>query len=113
MKSTKDITQLVEETFQSIDGMQRAAAPHFLYTRIQCAMEKEPVSFFNRIVMILSKPVVAIVCFIIILTINSFVVIQQEKMISSTNNEEQLISQEYSVSVETEENLITLNEDQP
>lgn len=113
MKASKEITQIVEHTLDSLDGIQRAIAPPFLYTRIESALESKSVSVFQRMAIFISKPAVAIASFALLLCINSILILQQEKRSTYTNNYEQLISQEYSITEGAEENLLTLNEEQP
>ena len=38
---SKNLHQKIEESLSSLDGVQRAAAPDFFYTRLNARMEKE------------------------------------------------------------------------
>jgi hypothetical protein len=85
----------------SLDGMQRAQAPAFLYTRLQARMEKEfdqggPLGRW------LTKPVLALTIAAIILIINATTVIkmwEQNTSASSISESGQVVAADYPGSV--------------
>jgi hypothetical protein len=73
--SNKHLNKIVEESLHSLDGCKRAEAPPFLYTRIvsRSAADSQP-NLWVRLGAILSRPVVAISCILIVLAVNFMVV---------------------------------------
>lgn len=75
MDNFNNLDQKVDQTLNSLDGMQRAVANPFLFTRVKARMEeqKNPWAMtFNFI----SRPVVAISALAIFLTVNVWVVVK-------------------------------------
>lgn len=66
-----------EQTLESLNGLQRAAAPPFLYTRIRARLEREadtPLTWRDRLAVLLAKPAVAFGCIAVIAALNLAVV---------------------------------------
>jgi hypothetical protein len=68
MKSGKHIEKMVEETLNSLDGINRAEVPGFFFTRLQARMDNQPSakSFWN----LLSRPAVSLVSLSLLLVLN-------------------------------------------
>ncbi len=88
----------IDAVLNSLDGMQRAKAPDFLYTRLQGRMEQEfdqggPLGRW------LTKPVLALTIAAIILIANATTVLkmwEQNTATSNVNNESgQIVAAEY------------------
>jgi hypothetical protein len=88
----------IDAALDSLDGMQRAKAPEFLYTRLQGRMEREfdqggPLGRW------LTKPVLALTIAAIILIANATTVLkmwEQNTAASNVNNESgQIVAAEY------------------
>ena len=88
----------IDAVLDSLDGMQRAKAPDFLYTRLQGRMEREfdqggPLGRW------LTKPVLALTIAAIILIANATTVLkmwEQNTAASNVNNESgQIVAAEY------------------
>jgi hypothetical protein len=76
MNGNKNMTQ-TEQTLESLNGLQRAAAPPFLYTRIRARLERDaetPLSWRDRLAALLAKPAVAFGCIAVIAALNMAVV---------------------------------------
>jgi hypothetical protein len=70
----------IEATLQSFDGMQRATAPPFFFTRVQARIEKQ--SAVNGFWYFLSRPMVTVITLSVLLLMNVGVVshfLQSEK----------------------------------
>src|SRR6478736_8337882 len=93
----------IEDILGSLDGMQKASAPNFFYTRLRARMERELVAKPKR--SILLRPAYAIAGLVLILTINAAVLLKNDDTtdttstdIVSTNTEAvQSIAAEYSL----------------
>lgn len=84
MKNEQDIQRRVEETLAALDGLQRAEAPPFLYTKLQARLSKSPVRFPR-----LFKP--ALAALVLVTGFQLFFVLQQNKPISRTEQLDGLI----------------------
>lgn len=80
MKS-EDIHNNIEHAMASLDGMQRAAAPDFFYTRLQARMEKE---LTTPAWIPFGKPVWLIATLLVFLVMNT-IAIKQSKLSNSSN----------------------------
>jgi hypothetical protein len=89
----------IEDVLSSLDGIQRAKAPAFFYTRLRGRMERELESAGGPIVRLLTKPVLALTLAAVILVLNATTVLemwQQEKK-APADNTQQLIASDYSM----------------
>ena len=77
MKSNDFIQQEVEKTLQSLDGVQRAEANPYLFTRIKASMQKN--TSWERISSFISRPVIAFATLLLIMAINAFVLFSTGK----------------------------------
>lgn len=74
MSANDKINREVEQTLQSLDGMARASANPFLYTRIRAKMQQVENSRWEKLFSFISRPVVAIALLLLIMAINGWVV---------------------------------------
>jgi hypothetical protein len=75
----------IEKILQSLDGIGRADAPDFFYTRLQARMENELLEDPAR--PFLLRPVFLTICLMLILTINIFTLTQINQGGSSFNKQ--------------------------
>jgi len=77
----------IDEVLGSLDGMQRAKAPAFFYTRLKARLERE---FDNAgpLVRLLTRPALALSFAAIILVLNAAVIMQLWQQDSSLTNTE-------------------------
>lgn len=94
----KKIEQLVDETLNSLDGMQRAAANPFLYTRIEQKIKGRYSMVYHRKLM----PVlaVALVLFISLNVLSYFTVADKPATVSNTGSGIENFANEYDLSEE-------------
>ena len=100
MSEKHEIDKRVEETLNSLDGLRRAEANPFLYTRIQARISQSR-SGFERIVSLAGKPAFAILVLVIVLATNLMVVLKGSSE-SSTVKQEQTqlaVADEYDLDV--------------
>ena len=72
MTQKEKIQQEIEKTLQSLDGIQRAEANPFLFTRIQARMKKQRSSGWERTFSFISRPVVALAVLVIVMAVNGW-----------------------------------------
>jgi hypothetical protein len=93
MKNKVQIQHEVDKTLESLDGIQRAEANPYLFTRVKAALQKEVTGPWATAIQFMGRPVVAIATIIIVLMINMAVFFS----VRSKSNEEdqQLYANEY------------------
>jgi hypothetical protein len=97
MSTKPNNPQKIDEVLSSLEGIQRAKAPAFFYTRLRGRMERELESAGGPIVRLLTKPVLALTLAAIVLILNATTVLemwQQEKAVPADNTQ-QLIASDY------------------
>lgn len=74
-----DIKNKIEATLHSLDGMQRATASPYLFTRLQAYLQtREPENFWMMTGRLLNRPVVAIGAMFILILINFAIVVKSD-----------------------------------
>ena len=84
----------INEVLGSLDGIQRAKAPAFFYTRLKARLERE---FDNAgpLVRLLTKPALALTFAAIILVLNTAVIMQlwqQDSNLTTTDNSTMVVA---------------------
>lgn len=72
MTHEEKIQQEVEKTLQSLDGLKRAEANPFLFTRIKARMQKEKKNGWEMLFSFVSKPVVAMAILVFVMAVNGW-----------------------------------------
>ena len=101
MTSKDFIQQEVEKTLQSLDGVKRAEANPYLFTRIKARMQQN--TPWERISSFVSRPVIAFATLLLIMAINAIVVFGTGKNESTGTGEIAVtdIADEYNSSATT------------
>ena len=86
MKIRPEIQQKVEETLESLNGIQRAEPQPFFYTRLIGRLQREERGIWETIGSFLSRPVVAIVSLCLILILNVFILTRPESTQSASSS---------------------------
>jgi anti-sigma-K factor RskA len=103
MKHEDYIHQHIDKAMTSLDGMQRASANPYLYTRVEARL-REDKTFWNRAGSFISRPAfaVAAICLVIFMNLAIFLRDQQQPVVASTNQDDvQILASEYSISGNT------------
>ena len=102
----------IDQAMQSLDGIQRAEAPAFLYTRIEAALENSLEA--SGTLQWLTRPSFAVFSLLLVLLMNGMVLYHHAQQTGvAPMAEEQLLSQEYGMNTMTDENVYLVNEEQP
>lgn len=80
------INKKIEEILNSADGMSKASARPFLFTRLEARMKNEKTLWW-KISSLVSKPLVALACIFFVIMINAMVIFFSYR--SSGNNASQ------------------------
>ena len=86
MKIRPEIQQKVEETLESLNGIQRAEPQPFFYTRLIGRLQREERGIWETIGSFLSRPVVATVSLCLILILNVFILTRPESTQSASSS---------------------------
>ena len=90
----QQIQQEVEKTLSSLDGIGRAEANPYLFTRIKAALRKDEAGGWGKVMLFMGRPVVAFATIVLVLIINMAVFFNAKSQ--RTNEEEQqLYASEY------------------
>ena len=87
MPEKNDIDKRVEETLNSLDGMRRAEANPFLYTRIKARLQ-QPRSGLERLILLAGKPAFAFLVLVIVLATNLMVMLKGTAEASAVKQEQ-------------------------
>ena len=98
MTSKEKIQQEIEQTLQCLDGVKRAEANPFLFTRIQARMAKKD-SAWERTFSFISKPAIAMAIVLLVMAVNGWALLgsnSNSNAISDSANVSELAN-EYNV----------------
>ena len=110
----KWVEKEVEAAMCSFEGLQRADAPHFLFTRVEASLNKEVKGFWFNFALFLSRPVVTIAMVLAIICLNTLAYYNHNDVLVTIADEDHAFAGEYSIMNNTtqDESVYTLNEDQ-
>lgn len=69
----------IDEILSSLDGIQRAGARPFMYTRVMARMQSEDRTVWGRVVSYIARPAVALACMIAVIATNAYFITKTEK----------------------------------
>jgi hypothetical protein len=90
MNTNDNIQREVEKTLLSLEGLSRAEANPFLFTRIKARMQRE--TAWEKITSFISRPVIAITALVLVMAINGWAVFGSEENTSAQTNESIAVS---------------------
>ena len=96
MKQKHDIDKLVDETLDSLEGMTRARANPFLYTRIEARLRQGSKSFWEQLTAYISRPAVALAMLCMVILSNAVVMYWQSGG-EATQDQQASLTEEYSM----------------
>jgi len=98
MTSKENIQQEIEQTLQCLDGVKRAEANPFLFTRIKARMAKKD-SVWERTFSFISKPIIAMAIVLLVMAVNGWALLgsnSSDNVIGDSANVSELAN-EYNV----------------
>lgn len=91
----------IDEVLNSLEGIQRAKAPAFFYTRLRGRMERELENTGGPLVRLFTRPALALSLAAIVLILNTTTIMEMwrdEKKVSTENvQQQQLLASEYAM----------------
>src|SRR5688572_15510954 len=99
MSTKPNNPQKIDEVLNSLDGIQRAKAPAFFYTRLRGRMERELENTGGPLIRLLTRPALALSLAAIILILNTTAIMemwrQEESPVSVESAQQQLLASDY------------------
>ena len=102
MKQTPDIGKKVDNTLESLEGIQRAEPRPYFFTRVKARLERGQKGVWETIGSVMARPAIAIAGLFIILAVNATILIEKETPTNQTVVQENVNTQE-------EENIFAVN----
>src|SRR5260221_5588375 len=100
MIQKNNIDQRVEETLDSLDGIQRASAGPFFYTRLKAKLERGEKSIWETISSFISRPAMVFATICVVLLLNMIFLFRKQSteiISSSADQNEQTLNNAYDV----------------
>ena len=82
----QNLNKKIDEAMQSLDGIEKASARPFFFTRLEARMQREK-SRWETISSFLSKPVVAFASICLIIVINAAVILSSSSLKNSSDQQ--------------------------
>ena len=102
MDNKKRIQEEVEKTLNSLDGIQRAVANPYLFTRVKARLEKQERSFWSKALTLIARPSVAVPAIVLTILINTAIFFEfNSERLQIPQDEEQAFASEYNLSDNT------------
>jgi len=101
MDNKKQIQEEVEKTLNSLDGVQRASANPYLFTRIKARLEKEE-GFWSKALIFIARPSFAVPAIVLTILINTAIFFESKsEKVQASQDVEQAFASEYNLSDNT------------
>lgn len=94
MEKRSTIQNEVELTLNSLDGVQRAEASPFFYSRLMAKLESSPLSIWTKAMMFLSQPVVSLSLLFFFLLLNGYLVFSSLQEHEDVGNAQDYVAQQ-------------------
>jgi hypothetical protein len=91
--NNEKINKLIEETLNSFDGAEKAAARPFLFTRLAAKMHKKQETQWDNALHFLSKPAVVAACILLVIVLNASVFTYNQS--AAVTTDEQYAASDY------------------
>ena len=79
MKNKHETAAKIEGILNSLDGLQKAGAGPFFFTRVQARLQKEEISLWGRFAGFMTRPAVALATLFLIFLLNAAALFYQQK----------------------------------
>lgn len=96
-----NLSKKIEDTLQSIDGIGKASAPSFFFTRLEARMQNEK-SIWETITSFVARPIMIVACVCLVIMINAAVIF------SSSDTKNTSISQNSEIATVDEYNQVSV-----
>lgn len=94
-----NINNRVDAALNSLDDVKRATAKPYVLTRMNAKMQNSNSSIWDNALQFISKPMVALVCMLIIIAFNVLVISRNYNTSNTINEEQALTVDEYNANI--------------
>ncbi len=94
-----NINNRVDAALNSLDDVKRATGKPYVLTRMNAKMQNSNSSIWDNALQFISKPMVALVCMLIIIAFNVLVVSRNYNTSNTINEEQALTVDEYNANI--------------
>ena len=99
MSTKPNNPEKIDGVLNSLEGIQRAKAPAFFYTRLRGRMERELENTGGPLVRLLTKPALALSLAAVILILNATAILEMwQQETPASENTQQLVASDYPMS---------------
>ena len=95
----KNINNWVDAALNSLDDVKRATAKPYVLTRMNAKTQNSNSSIWDNALQFISKPMVALVCMLIIIAFNVLVISRNYNTSNTINEEQALTVDEYNANI--------------
>jgi hypothetical protein len=108
MDQDYNIERKVEETLNSLDGIQRATPAPYFYTRLTARLDRNEKNIWEKFGTFISRPTIAFATIFIILLLNTMALFKKDSPVRSAiiEQSEQTLNNAYDVASNTTNNTI-------
>ncbi|HYC28362.1 MAG TPA: hypothetical protein VEB42_06085 [Chitinophagaceae bacterium] len=97
MEQKNRIDKLVEETLESLEGMNRAKANPFLFTRVEARLKQQGKSGWEQLTAYVSKPAFALAMLCMVIFSNAVVMYRQSAKEEVPEQQQVALTEEYNI----------------
>lgn len=109
MPKSKNISKQIEESLESLEGIKRASAGPFFYTRVRSLLERSEKSFWEKTGFFLARPAIALAIVFITLLANAFFVFHQNGHVQAGAEQDELrFENAYDIASNTNNTIISI-----
>ncbi len=94
-----NINNRVDAALNSLDDVKRATGKPYVLTRMKAKMQNSNSSIWDNALQFISKPMVALVCMLIIIAFNVLVISRNYNTSNTINEEQALTVDEYNANI--------------
>jgi membrane-bound ClpP family serine protease len=99
MNKKENINNWVDEALNSLDDVKRATGKPYLLTRLNTKMQNSHSSVWDNALQFISKPMVALVCMLIIIAFNVLIISRNYNTFNTINEEQAVTVDEYNANI--------------
>ena len=99
MKAKYQIEQEVDKTLDSLEGIEKAEANPYLFTRVKASLVREEKSVWSKAIGFIGKPAIAVAAIFLVVLINASIIFKSGsgQAQSTGQDAEQLFASEYNL----------------
>lgn len=98
MKKSNNLSQRIENTLNSLDGMRSASPGPYFYTRLEARLSRQEKNFWEKSSAFIARPAVALTVILTVILMNTLVIFQNKNPATSLSDQsESSVYEEYNL----------------